>query len=276
MIKNYIKTSTRALLRQKGFTAINIIGLTIGLTCSMLILIWIADEMKFDRTHKDGDRIYKMMFNMQYPDGSINTWSNAPQPLEEVLETEYPEIEHAMLISWNADRLLSLGEQNLKKPGVFASEDIFEIFDTPFIIGDKTTALKEKNSIVITEELAEILFGNQWQQKEILGVSILVEKEDLLMITGVVPRTNNNTSIQYDYVIPFEFGLEKQPWNREWGNFNNRMFVKLREGINVNEFNQKIEDVIKTHREEGEGDDTHAFIYPIEDIHLIGVFNHLP
>ncbi len=274
MIHNYIKTSIRALFRQKGTTAINITGLTLGLTCSMFIMLWIADEMKFDRIHKDGDRIYRMLFNIQYPDGSINTWWNAPQPLEEVLETEYPEIEHAMLISWNSDRLLTLGEENIKKPGVFASEDIFEVFDKPFIIGNKNTALKEKNSIVITDELAEILYGSQWRQKEIVGTSILVEKEDLLMVTGIVPKPTANSSIQFDYVIPFKFGLDKQPWNREWGNFNNRMFVKLRKGVDTNDFKEKIEDVVKTHREEGEGDDTHAFIYPIEDLHLYGKFEN--
>ncbi len=274
MIKNYLKTSIRSLLRQKGITAINIVGLTLGLTCSMLILLWIGNEMKFDRTHKDGDRIYKMLFNIQYPDGSINTWTNAPQPLEEVLEKEYPEIEHAMLISWNGDRLLTLGDQNFKKPGVFASEDMFEVFDTPFIVGKKETALKEKKSIVITDKLAQILYGNDWRQKEIIGSTIVVEKEDILMVTGVVPAPTTNSSIQFDYVIPFKLGLDYQPWNREWGNFNNRMFVKLREGVEVNEFNEKVEDVVKTHRKNGEGDDTHAFVYPIEDLYLYGEFDN--
>ncbi len=261
-------------MRQKGITAINIVGLTLGLTCSMLILLWIGNEMKFDRTHKDGDRIYKMLFNIQYPDGSINTWTNAPQPLEEVLEKEYPEIEHAMLISWNGDRLLTLGDQNFKKPGVFASEDMFEVFDTPFIVGKKETALKEKKSIVITDKLAQILYGNDWRQKEIIGSTIVVEKEDILMVTGVVPAPTTNSSIQFDYVIPFKLGLDYQPWNREWGNFNNRMFVKLREGVEVNEFNEKVEDVVKTHRKNGEGDDTHAFVYPIEDLYLYGKFDN--
>ncbi len=274
MIKNYLKTSIRSLLRQKGTTAINIVGLTLGLTCSMLILLWIGNEISFDRTHKDGDRIYRMLFNIQYPNGTINTWRNAPQPLEEVLEKEYPEIEHAMLISWNGDRLLTLGDQNFKKSGVFASEDIFEIFDTPFIVGKKETALKEKNSIVITEKLAQILFGDNWRQEEILGAAIMLEKEDLLTITGIVPNSPSNSSIQFDYVIPFKFGLEKQPWNRQWGNFNNRMFVKLKEGVEVNAFNEKVEDVVKTHRKNGEGDDTHAFVYPIEDLYLYGNFEN--
>ena len=274
MFTNYLKTSIRTLLRQKGFTLINILGLTLGLTCSVMILLWISDEMKMDRGHKDVHRIHRMLFNIQYPDGSINTWWNAPQPLEAVLESEYPEIEHAMLISWNGDRLLTLGEQNFKKPGVFASDDIFEVFDTPFISGDKKTALKEKNTIVITDELAEILFGNDWRGKEIVGTSLLVEKEDLLMITGIVAKPTRNSSIQFDYVIPFEFGLDKQPWNKEWGNFNNRMFVKVREGVVIDELNKKIENVVKTHRKEGEGDDTHAFIFPIADLHLHGNFKN--
>ena len=274
MFKNFLKTSLRALLKQQGFTVINIVGLTLGLTCSIMIFLWINDEISFNKMHNDSDRIYRMMFNIQYPDGTINTWWNAPQPLEEVLETEYPEVEHAMVISWNGDRLLTLGEDNYKKSGVFASEDIFELFDVPFIKGNKSTALKDKNSIVLTEEIAQLLFGNNWRVKEIVGTSLLVEKEDVLAITGVVPNPPRNSSIQYGYVIPFEFGLEKQPWNKEWGNFNNRMYVKLRQGVSVEEFNAKAEDVVKTHRKNGDGDDTHAFLYPIEKIHLHGKFEN--
>lgn len=274
MVKNFLITAIRVMMRQKGFTLINILGLTFGITCSFLILLWIIDEIKFDRVHHEGERIHRVLFNIKYPDGSINTWWNAPQPLEEVLETEYPEIEHAALISWNADRLLTLDEKNIKKPGVFASDDIFEVFDTPFISGDKLTSLKEKNSVVITDELAEILFGNDWSEKELVGTSILIEKEDLMMITGIVPKPSKNSSIQYDYVIPFEFGLDKQPWNREWGNYNNRMYVKLREGVDINDLNNKMEDVVKTHREEGKGDATHAFLYPIKDLHLYGNFEN--
>ena len=208
-----------------------------------------------------------MLFNMQYQDGSINTWWNAPQPLEAVLEEEYPEVEHAMMISWNGERLLSRGEENYKKPGVFASKDIFEIFQVDFLKGDKSTALEDKNSIVITESLAELIFGN-WQDKQVIGSTLIVEKEDELTITGVVPNPPRNSSIQFDYVIPFELGLDKMPWNKEWGNFNNRMYVMLQEGIELEEFNKKVEFVIRDHREEGEGDDTHAFLFPIEEIYL--------
>ncbi len=272
MLKNYFKTSIRALIKQKGFTAINIVGLTLGLTCSIMILLWIGDELSFDRQHVNGDRIYRIMFNMKYPDGSISTWWNAPQPLEAVLEEEYPEVENAVLISWNGDRLLTLGKENFKRKGVFASEDLFDMFETTFLAGNKETALKDKNSIVITDELAAIIFGSDWQKEQIIGTALQVNKEDLLNITGIVANPKKNSSIQYEYVIPFEFGLDKQPWNREWGNYNNRMLVKLREGVNLAAFNEKVEDVIKTHRENNEGDDAFAFLYPIEKTYLYGNF----
>ena len=95
MLKNYLKTSFRALYRQKWFTAINIAGLTLGLTCSMLILLWIADEVQFDRIHKDGDHIYRMFFNIQYPDGSINTWTIALKTI--IAEATWPGIPQTAL-----------------------------------------------------------------------------------------------------------------------------------------------------------------------------------
>jgi ABC-type antimicrobial peptide transport system permease subunit len=239
-----------------------------------MILLWIGDELSFDRQHKNADHIYRILFNMKYPDGSINTWWNAPQPLEAVLEEEYPEVENAVVVSWNGDRLLSLDKENYKKKGIYASEDMFEMFETTFLAGDEKTALKDKNSIVITDELAAVIFGNDWQEKEVIGTSLEVNKENLLKITAVVPTPKRNSSIQYEYVIPFEFGLDKQPWNREWGNYNNRMFVKLREGVDLVAFNEKVKDVIKTHHENNAGDEAFAFLYPLEKVYLYGNFEN--
>lgn len=274
MIRNCIKTSIRALLKQRGFTAINIVGLTLGLTCSILIFLWIGDEMKFDRVHKDGDRIYKMMFKTKYPDGTYDTWGSAPQPLEEVLETEYPEIEHAVQISRNKDRLLTFNEENIKKTGIFASEDMFLVFDMSFIAGNKNNALKEKNSIVITEELAEIWFGSQWQQHDVLGKSILIENNDLLMITGIVSKPNMYSSIQFDYVIPLELDVAKHPSHHQWDRYSNKMFVKLREGAILNELEKKIEGVVKEHSGYEDDEATYAFMYPIEKQYLYGKFEN--
>lgn len=274
MFSNYLKTSIRALLKQRGFTIINIIGLTLGLTCSIMILLWIGDEIKVGRGYKDGDRIYKAMFQLKYPNGAIATWGSAPQPLEEILDTEYPEIEHATLITNKEDRLLILEDQSFKKSGIFASDGFFDVFDMSFTAGEKARALNVKNSIVITEELAEILFGPKWQQKEVLGKSIMVDKEDLLTITAVVPKPDTHSSIQFDYVIPLDLDLEKRPQNYHWERYSSKLFVKLEAGTDMNAFNEKINDVIQVHKEYDEEDDTSVFMYPIERLHLYGKFEN--
>jgi len=185
MLRNYLTIAFRNFWKYKGFTAINVIGLTLGIVCSILILLWVQDELTTDRFHQQGEKIYRVMFNMKYPDGTISTWSNAPYPLVEVLEKEYPDVEHAALVSWNNDLLFSLDENHYKESGYYASPDFFKIFTFPLLQGDPDKVLDDIHAVVISESLAAKLFGEDWEEQTVVGkiVRLNIEKEDHFLST---------------------------------------------------------------------------------------------
>ena len=274
MLKNYLKSSIRSLIKQKGFTAINIVGLTLGLCCSMLIFLWIGNEMKVDRTYPDGDRIYRVMFTSQFPNGDVETWESAPQPLEEVLSTEYPEIEHSAMVSWADKHLISYDERKINQSGIAAGKDFFGLFGYEFIHGDPHINFTEKNTMVITTGMAERLFGTDWQQKQILGEMVLVDQKELFAVKAVIKNPDKHASIQFDYVITFNNWLDKNSGLADWDWYSNNLFVKLRKDIDVTNFNKKVNSVILDHREQEEDYNAQAFVYPMERMHLYGKFRN--
>ena len=278
MLRNYLTIAFRNFWKYKGFTAINVIGLTLGIACSILILLWVQDELATDRFHQQGEQIHRVMFNMQYPDGSISTWSNAPYPLEEVLETKFPEVAHAAMVSWDRSFLFSIDDNHYKETGYFASPGFFKIFTFPLVQGDPDKVMEDMHAVAISETLAAKLFGKDWAQQTIVGktVRLNIEKDDNFVITGVFAAPPKNSTLQFDFVLPMELKLKLNPWDKEWGNHNNRLYVKLHQHVEIEAFNQKIADVIAQHREDYEGKkgEDIAFLYPHEDLYLHGKFEN--
>ncbi|MEM1134380.1 MAG: ABC transporter permease [Bacteroidota bacterium] len=274
MFQNYLKVALRRLWREKNFAFINIIGLSISLTCSILIFLWVEDEVKFDKFHKDVDNIHRLMVNMKYPDGNIYTWWGSPQPLEEKLEEDYPEIEEATMTTWGNEQLFSKDEKNLIKEGYFASEGFLDIFDFPLIEGNPESALKEKYSIIISEKFAVSFFGNNWREKAILGQTILFENENLLTITGIIKNPPTYSSFRFDFLIPLEFFLEINPSNKDWGNYNNPLFIKLKEGTDLAAFNEKFDLAIQNYRNDAHHKNAHTFLFPFAKSYLYANFEN--
>ena len=279
MLRNYLIIAFRNFWKYKGFTAINVVGLTLGIGCSILILLWVQDELTTDRFHSQGDQIHRVMFNMKYPDGTVNTWRNAPYPLVEVLETKYPEIERVTLVSWKNGLLFSLGKNDFKEMGHYASPGFFKVFTFPFIQGDPDKALGDINSVVISKSLADKLFGEKWEQQNVIGktVHINFDKGGHFAISGVFEDPPKNSTLQFNFVLPMQLQLKIRPWDREWGNYNNQMFAKVHKDTDLEAFNTKIADVIAQHRDDytqEDGEATIAFLYPYEDLYLRGGFEN--
>src|SRR5688572_23919835 len=145
MLKNYFKSSLRNLIRHKGYSFINIFGLTIGLASNIFIFLWVMDEVSYDLFHKNGERIYRVMNNHTY-NGKIETGWSTPPPLAEALNTEVPEIEHTMRITWNMGKLLRYGEKAFYESGYYADSTLFKIFTFPIIYGDPNNPLPDITS----------------------------------------------------------------------------------------------------------------------------------
>jgi putative ABC transport system permease protein len=148
MIKNYIKTAWRNLLHNKAFSLINIFGLALGMTCSLLIMLWLKDELKKDRFHANDKRLFRVMEN-QYYSGDISTFPSSPGILAENIVKDVPEIEMASQMLWEEEPLLTVGDIYDKEKGRYVQKDFLRMFSYRLLKGDPNTALGRPDAIVI-------------------------------------------------------------------------------------------------------------------------------
>ena len=241
MLKNYFKTSFRNLLRYKGYSFINIAGLAIGLTSSILILLWVADELSFDRFHKDADRIYQVMINNTFPDGRIDTYAATPSKLKAALVDEIPEIESAALYSMQTQLLIKHKTNGYNEIGIYAEPTLFDIFSFDLINGSNQKPLPDIKSIAISEELAKKLFNTE----NPIGKTVQINQENEFKVSTVFANIPQNSSLQFDFVIPFEVYSKENPWMQSWQSGGTRTLVKLNATTHVETANQKMAGIIE-------------------------------
>jgi putative ABC transport system permease protein len=152
MFKNYLKTSFRNLLRHKSYTFINVLGLTVGLVTSIFILLWIVDELSYDRFHSNTDQIFKVMVNNTYPDGKIETYGATPAKLKDVIVQEIPEVELAAQYSMETELLVKREINAFNEIGIYADPTLFKILSFPIIRGSETQPLTDIKSIAILKD----------------------------------------------------------------------------------------------------------------------------
>src|ERR1043166_7917405 len=160
MLKNYFKISVRNLLRNKGFTTINICGLAVGMASAMLILLWIQNEVSYDQFHANKDRIYEV-WNKATFSNKLQCWNTTPKILATTLEHDLPEVERSVRVFWTNPNLFSVGEKRMNPMGNIVDSGFLQMFSFPLLKGNPNTALNDMHSIVVTEKLAKTLFGDE-------------------------------------------------------------------------------------------------------------------
>ncbi len=266
MLRSYLRTAFRVFWRHKGFSFLNIAGLSVGLACSFLIIIWITNELSFDRFHENGEQLHNVMRNAHFTDGQTFTWSSVPKPLADVLQKDYPEVEHVSLITWQRRLVFDHDGQTSREEGYNVGSDFLEMFSFPLLEGDPTTALREPSSVVISRGLAEKYFGSDWRvTNSVIGQTFRVDDRREFTITGVAEKAPAHSSLRFDYLLPIEDFIQENDWVEDWGNSGLRILVQLREGTDVAAFNAKIETLIEDHNEHT---DAEIFLRPYADQRL--------
>ena len=199
MISNYIKVAIRNLLRQKGFSFINIFGLALGISCAALIGMWVNDELGYDRFHSDCDRIYRITSTL--PELKVHA-AVSSAPLAQAFATEIPDIEDAVRASGLNRDLMQVGDLRVEEKNlIYADSNFFEVFTFPFVKGDAKGALRNPDGIVITEKMAEKYFGTT----DVLEKIIRKNNGQDLTVTGVIANLPSNSHLQFDFVQPMRF-----------------------------------------------------------------------
>src|SRR5579862_2867365 len=199
MIKNFFKVAFRNLFRNKGFSIINISGLVVGMSSAILILLWIQNELSYDRFYKDQDRLYEVWGNDVY-DGQIKSGTATPEIMSPVLKNDVPQIEEASRYDWGNDFLFTVGDKSLKAHGNIADADFLSIFSFPLLQGDKKTVLNDPYSIVLTEKLAKKIFGNENPMGKVIKIKIVDDEN--FKITGILKNLPNNTGFDFEWLMP--------------------------------------------------------------------------
>jgi putative ABC transport system permease protein len=272
MLKNYFKIAWRNLKRDRQFTFLNLLGLSIGLTCALFIWLWVSDEWKMDKNNKKDNGLYQVMQNMKETNG-ITTMDYTAGLLANSLKTEMPEVEYAATVipaSWfSTPGIISSGETRIKAGGQFVSKDYFNMFDCDFIQGGYQKLISDKQSIAISDELAIKLFHTtqnvigktiEWNQSEFNGP---------YLITGIFEKNPSNVSDKFDLLFNFDQFIDRRPGMKDWGNSDPSTFLLLKKGVNIAVFNAKIKDFM--HSKEKDSKKT-LFVRKFSDRYLYGQY----
>jgi putative ABC transport system permease protein len=254
MFKNYLKISLRNIQKHKAYSIINIAGLALGIACCILILLWVQDELSYDRFHENARDLYAATFS----NGSTVT----PTALGPFLKTEYPEVLHTSRYSGQGRNLLKFGNTEVyESGGIMVDPDFIKMFTIPFVSGDHTAALNNPTSILLSETLAGKLFGGQ----NPIGRTVLYNTQVDLIVSGVLEDYPPNSHIEFEYILPMSLA---GAWGRDletWSVNNIRTYVQLQKGTQVPVFDAKISDVVEKHRPQ---DQRPLSMQPILRLHL--------
>ena len=223
---------------------INLIGLSSGLACTLFIFLWVSDELNVDKFNEKDSQIFQAMENRKIANG-IGTGTESSGPLAEALLKEMPEIEYAAAVAppgWFGKSTLSINDNDIKAVGQYAGKDYFNIFSYDLIHGEKGKVLSEKNSIVISDELALKLFDTT---ENIIGKTIDFQHKKQFVVSGMFKKIPSNSSNQFDFVLTWEEMEDSSPWVREWGNTGPHTYVMVKQGTSINQLNGKIANLIK-------------------------------
>jgi predicted permease len=260
MLKNHIKIAIRNLTKHKGYSIINIAGLTIGMACCILILFWVQDELSFDRFHKNADSIYRVIQDINFADHST-TWTITQGPLGPSLKEDFPEIVNFTRVTGRRFRL-TYGDNSFDEILGMADGSIFEMFTFPLIEGDPKTALKDPYSIVLTKKMAIKYFG----EENPIGRVLKADNRYDFLVTGILKEFPNNSHFRYDFLIPFIFGRELKYTVDNWRNSQFRTYVQLQDGISRLEAVQKISSYL--YKKPTLEKDAKLNLQPLKRIHL--------
>jgi len=235
MIKNYLKVAWRNLFRNKAQSFINIAGLSVGLACSLLIMLWVQNEESIDAFHSP--QLYSVLGIVHSNHTNISGMYDTPGVLSGELKKVIPEVEYATGMGFGETSTFRVGDKILKIQGNSAGADYFKMFSFPLIEGTPQTALSSPSSLAISRKMAEQFFGSAHNA---IGKNILYQNTKNFTVTAVFENLPKNVSTTFDFLTNWETFLDNNPWARSMGNVGPQTFVTLRKDANASLVDKKL------------------------------------
>ncbi len=277
MFWSYVKIAIRNVVRQKLYSTINLLGLAVGVAACITIILYVQDELSYDRYNEKADRIYRVALSAVIGGNEFNAALSAA-PVAATLLEEFPEVESVTRIGYiGGYPVIRYGDRVCSEERLTAADStIFDVFDIPFIVGDPKTALTEPNSLVLTESTAKRYFGDD----NPIGKMVTSDKVNERMVTGVIEDFPHNSHFHYDFLL--SFATYPSSRSTTWLNNNLYTYIVLKEGASAEELEAKFPDMIRKYvgpqveqalgvswdqmREDGSSYE--IFLQPLTDIHL--------
>ena len=238
MLRNYLKTALRSLWKNKGYSALNIIGLAIGLSTCLLILIYVMDELGYDRYNVNADRIYRVDSEIKFG-GNHFIGAVAPAPTGPAMLRDYPEVEKEVRFRGNGGFTVKKGSQNIREDAViYADSTLFDVFTLPLLAGNPHTALMQPHTIVITEKIAKKYFN----ETQVVGKNLIINDSIPYKVTAVIRDLPAQSHFHFDFYISLA-GLDESR-NDNWLSNNFNTYVLLRKGADPHKLEAKFHGMI--------------------------------
>ncbi|HUB62049.1 MAG TPA: ABC transporter permease, partial [Puia sp.] len=249
MLFDQLKLARRNFSKNRGYHVLNMLGLAIGIACAGLIFVWVQDELTFDDVHANKDRLYQLMVNADM-DGNKWTIPSTPRPMGAAMKAEIPGIVHtARYLDEDKRLLFQFDGKSMYAVGRFCDADLFKMFTFSFTQGDPNNPFPQLYSLVISESEAHKLFGTD---KDIVGKVIRVDTARDYVISGVVKDQPENSSLQFEYLAPYEIILNKELMTRggsaadetEWRSYGPFTYVELDQHADVGKIDAQLKNFI--------------------------------
>lgn len=264
MLKTYVKLAYRNLVKEKSYSIINISGLTIGLAASILILLWVQNELSYDKFHKNAGRIYRVVSDFGDSKSAANSAGMPPG-----LMAEMPIVKNTVRIRPANTTLLETGGKKFEEDGVFFADATFmDVFSYPLVKGDRATALKQPDAILITQAMAIKYFGNE----DPIGKLIRKDNQENVVVTGVLANIPANSDLQFDFILPMTSLARTNTdlKNSIWDNFNFWDYIELDKNYdpspgNLAKLEKQIDQIFHKHSPNTK---VSFYLQPLPKIHL--------
>lgn len=262
MLKNYLKIAVRSLKKDKTLSLINILGLSAGMGCALLMVLFIQDELSFDRFHRNPERVYRVVKDFVNDDGSKLPDATTPPAFAPALQRELPEVEQTVRIfpNWGRKYLLKYNDKSFYEEGVYrADSSFFTLFNFPFVQGNAATALRELKSIVLTEKAASKYFGHE----NPIGKTLEIDGMGGFTVSGVLADIPANSHFTFDFLIPLR--TLNNDLAGTWGFYNFYTYIRLKAHADAAVLDQRVQGVFRKHQPDNT---SICYTQPLTTIHL--------
>ena len=268
MFKNFFKTTFRNLWKNKGYSFLNIFGLAIGIACAGLIFLWVEDELNWDQFNTKKDSLYRIRENQKY-DTYVATFGSTPAPMAPAMQQDIPGVANTCRIIGYNTKLITIGNKAMYAFPNYADASLFSMFTFPFVQGNAKTAFKELHSMVITQATSKKFFGDE---KNVIGKTVRVDNKQDYVITGVIKDLPKNSTIQFEWVAPFEIWWnENKSWAQNWGNNDLDTYVELKPNVSAAFVNKILYNFIQKREPKSIA---RPFLWSAHDWHLRDEFDN--